>query len=265
MPLYLTYLHFYIALSYEATGRPIHSLSTARLQAFEQAKSSYDAAMSTLPQRERFLHAVKDDDSSGIQEISSFDVEAKIPYTASFDLSSRLTSRSSSLESDDYTDDGTNSRPSPLWVPEAENLNTKLTTPNQREHHQYPPTPPSTPPPQSCTVRAGLSSPKSTPSLEYIETWLQYRNIERYNAHLEDFAGMLARHMESINSLIATTKEAQSARYNARRLTSHGDDEEARAMDLRDRILKLKSTGWKRKRFDAEKYERLCEVALAEL
>lgn len=44
-----------------------------------------------------------------------------------------------------------------------------------------------------------------------------------------------------------------------------GDDDEARALDRMARIDKLRMNGWKRKRFDASRYEVLCETVMAEL
>lgn len=46
---------------------------------------------------------------------------------------------------------------------------------------------------------------------------------------------------------------------------SIGEDEEARTQDRMARIDKLRMNGWKRKRFDASRYEVLCETVLAEL
>jgi len=43
------------------------------------------------------------------------------------------------------------------------------------------------------------------------------------------------------------------------------DKEEMRRVELRARIARLKEGGWKRERFDGEKYQVLCDKALAEL
>lgn len=101
--------------------------------------------------------------------------------------------------------------------------------------------------------------------MDYAAAWLQNRHIERYNSHLADFSTMLANHLESIRDTILSTKEAQATRYSNMRVASYGDDEEAKAADLRDRIQRLKATGWSRDRFDSSRYERLCEAALADL
>lgn len=76
---------------------------------------------------------------------------------------------------------------------------------------------------------------------------------------------MLAKHIRTIDSLVQATQEAQSVRHTIKRMTSYGDDEEARARDLKARIARLKAIGWRRERFAPERYQDLCEEALAEL
>ncbi|ROV90875.1 hypothetical protein VSDG_08017 [Cytospora chrysosperma] len=46
---------------------------------------------------------------------------------------------------------------------------------------------------------------------------------------------------------------------------SSGDEDEARVQDRRARIDRLRMNGWKRERFDASRYEELCEQVMAEL
>lgn len=44
-----------------------------------------------------------------------------------------------------------------------------------------------------------------------------------------------------------------------------GEEDEARVLDRRARVDRLRMNGWKRKRFDASRYEELCEQVMAEL
>ena len=76
---------------------------------------------------------------------------------------------------------------------------------------------------------------------------------------------MLSRHIEVVDSLINSAKEAQANRYAGKRITSCTGDEEGRRADLKARILRLKMSGWERRVFEAERYRVLCERALAEL
>ncbi|KAL9123718.1 MAG: hypothetical protein Q9217_006879 [Psora testacea] len=236
----------------------------ARLQALENARSSYETAITTLPQPEIPVALGDDDESSPILESPSPDADMKEVHFHNNASCYRSASSSPSLESDDCTDDGQILKPSPMRVHQAVLFSDDCTTYSKHKRDHYPPTPPSSPLSKCYTLRAGVPFPKRSASLTYTR-WLQNRNIECYNARLQDFAGMLARHVASMDTLIATTKEAQASRHTVRPLASYGDGEEARAADLRDRILRLKAAGWRRERFDAEKYERLCEIALAEL
>lgn len=76
---------------------------------------------------------------------------------------------------------------------------------------------------------------------------------------------MLENHTITINSLIESTQEIQAHRYSVKRLPSYGGDEAAKEADKRERIKRLREIGWKRERFQPEKYQELCAKALAEL
>jgi len=77
---------------------------------------------------------------------------------------------------------------------------------------------------------------------------------------------MLSRHIQAINNLIKSTKEAQAHRYAGKRISScTADDEQGRKTDLRARISRLKMSGWERRVFEGERYRVLCERALSEL
>ncbi|KAL8920953.1 MAG: hypothetical protein Q9208_005979 [Pyrenodesmia sp. 3 TL-2023] len=94
--------------------------------------------------------------------------------------------------------------------------------------------------------------------------WLQDRSARRYNAHLTDFANMLRDHRDVVENLISDVKDIQGNK-RVKRLASFGEDREARAADLRERIVRLRAKGWRRERFSPEKYQRICALALAEL
>ncbi|KAG8527019.1 uncharacterized protein KY384_008448 [Bacidia gigantensis] len=107
--------------------------------------------------------------------------------------------------------------------------------------------------------------PRRQDSLAHANSWLQRRNIYLYNEDLADFRNLLQKHLTSIDSLIVSTSEMQAARYVPKRIYRYGDDEEARAIDLQERVRRLKAGGWSRERFDPSRYEQLCEDALVEL
>lgn len=124
------------------------------------------------------------------------------------------------------------------------------------------------------------------------------RSVSRYCEALSSLKIQVNSHMASLNQLLKADEQLQgqheqpespllydattikSAHVNRMSLSgrqrsgssmsfnstgSIGDDEEARAQDRMARIDKLRMNGWKRKRFDASRYEVLCETVIAEL
>lgn len=81
-------------------------------------------------------------------------------------------------------------------------------------------------------------------------------------------------HVASVNKQITVLQEVRKARRSNRPTLfaafSVGgidgmDMVEMKKAELKARIERLRETGWKRERFDAERYQRLCGHALAEL
>lgn len=137
----------------------------------------------------------------------------------------------------------------------------------ERKSTSSTPTPP--PPPQSSPYTATNTFATTTKS------WLQTRAQNRFNTNLLAFSEMVSNHIYSIDSLLTTVREAHANRYNkitnskahqARITTAfpgYGVDE---ALDLKIRIHRLRENGWKiGGGFEPERYQRLCERALADL
>ncbi|KAL9584065.1 MAG: hypothetical protein Q9212_002343 [Teloschistes hypoglaucus] len=115
---------------------------------------------------------------------------------------------------------------------------------------------PSTPSRPARTVSVALSSlPTTSP---YSRTRLRYDRLT------VEFADMLRGHQDAAERLISDVRDSQANRH-VKRLASFSADKEARAADLPQRIIKLRASGWKRERFRPERYQDLCEAALAEL
>lgn len=120
----------------------------------------------------------------------------------------------------------------------------------------------------------------------------------RYCETLSSLQRQVARHMSSLNELLRSDQRvlnpeqqqpespllqdatsAMTAGLNRMSIESRrrssimsfnsygssGDDDEARVQDRRARIDRLRMNGWKRERFDASRYEELCEQVMAEL
>lgn len=87
-----------------------------------------------------------------------------------------------------------------------------------------------------------------------------------FTTNLLSFAAMLTTHIAIVDSLIRVTQTTQANRAaGGTRQPSHGASEEARALDRKVRVERLRRDGWGRERFRPEKYEGLCERALEEL
>ncbi|KAI9698430.1 MAG: hypothetical protein M1836_004011 [Candelina mexicana] len=92
-------------------------------------------------------------------------------------------------------------------------------------------------------------------------SWLRSRSLQRYNAHLLALAPMLETHINTITHLISATSDAQRTRKVSPSFGSSEEEDSTR----KERVARLRERGWKRERFDARRYEQLCERALAEL
>ena len=168
----------------------------------------------------------------------------------------------SSLESDDHMIDTSFGKPLPLRITKSVKISGKHFTLIQSS-------------PQSSVRSSVESTPSAKPEIEdnsqrdasvdYTGIWLRNRGIERFNEHLDDFISTVLKNLEMVEAQISATKDAQAARYVAGRVVSRAEEDDAKGADLRERISRLKAVGWRRERFDASKYEQLCELALAEL
>lgn len=75
---------------------------------------------------------------------------------------------------------------------------------------------------------------------------------------------MLQKHIVILDTLMSNIRDIRSSK-NVKSLAVFGEDREARAADLRERIVRLRNKDWKRERFAPERYRDLCAMALAEL
>jgi hypothetical protein len=100
-------------------------------------------------------------------------------------------------------------------------------------------------------------------------------SLTRCCEHLASLRAQLARHSTSLHrqlllttqppSIPDTTAAAGEATTTSTTTTVRTGSEKARALDRQARIERLRKNGWRRKRFDAARYEELCEAVLSEL
>jgi hypothetical protein len=115
-----------------------------------------------------------------------------------------------------------------------------------------------TPRPSSPTPATFTMSTRTNTSV-----WMLDQAQRRFDALVAELAPMLERHIEAINMMIEDAVEAKTHRYVSTNVDS--GDEEKNRIARQVRIAKLKARGWKRERFNPQRYQELCAKALAEL
>jgi hypothetical protein len=107
------------------------------------------------------------------------------------------------------------------------------------------------------------------------DSFFMARSVDRYCENLSGLRAQLARHSASVDELLAGKDSegrprslflaaAETVRASSR-LSTISDSDEFRMMDRQARIERLRKNGWQRKRFDARRYEELCETVMSEL
>lgn len=95
------------------------------------------------------------------------------------------------------------------------------------------------------------------------------RCVYRYCETLSVLRSQIASHSHNLDELMGSpSKGAEAASLHSPALSHSSLDsasEEMLALDRQARIERLRRQGWHRKRFDASRYERLCNDVLAEL
>jgi hypothetical protein len=87
------------------------------------------------------------------------------------------------------------------------------------------------------------------------------RSVSRCCEHLSSLRAQLARHSTSLDQLLSSSPSQPDAGSEA---TSETTTRKG-TLDRQARIERLRKAGWQRKRFDARRYEELCEAVLAEM
>ena len=248
----------------------------SRLYHFEEAKTSYQAAALSLPAADPmiYLQGASDLESTwSMRPTSSTESEVFGCYGSSLNHCPSSphsgTSSASSVESSDLSQDRTIKMPSPLRFQKLAAGSFETTceragnSPLFHTDEQSPFTPPLANRPSS--IHGIASSSSSTNSTHRTAAWLRYLAYERYNTLLTTFAEMLSKHISTVETLIQITQEAQARKTDEKHRMSYDASEAARVADMKARIVRLKTMGWKRERFRPERYQELCECALEEL
>lgn len=253
-----------------------HSLSIAKLHALEQAKASYQAAASSLSDPDIILEIHASYDTDSLSTCSSMSLPesecwgSHIAIADTFvrhDSADGCASSPSSIEPDGVIHSSNKLRPSPLCITKVSRFDTQ---PNKRKDDRVIPKASSMPHCNTPSKRRPSTPPTASRPIfvifsNSVDSLFQLRNYDLYNDHLTSFAKMLASHISAVDLNIQKTQEAQAARYFTKRQAIYGEDQEAKAADLRARISRLRANRGQMERFAPERYQELCAQALAEL
>ena len=94
------------------------------------------------------------------------------------------------------------------------------------------------------------------------------RSVHRYRETLSTLKTQIMGHLASVEELLSTPVSPLQAAGTANsdeKKSQAVDSEELRRLERKARIERLRKTGWQRKRFDARRYEELCDAVMAEL
>ncbi|KAH8889553.1 hypothetical protein GQ53DRAFT_600533, partial [Thozetella sp. PMI_491] len=266
-PVYLVYLHFYAALSLEMCARPL-AASPYQTSLFDQARTHFDraseliqAAEAAAPTKPRAFSVLSSRSSSCHSPSESISSRAWTVGTSptnsvcSFeDLSSkaqkskRAKKVSFSLPLPQEEEEPVFRIPEPYIRPDSPTLGFEDDYFHAGAARQELPELP-----QAKPIELPLQS--EVPLLPEDDDMFMARSVSRYCETLADLKTQLANHAASL--------------HESRRGSIIGplvaEKEDLRVLDRQARIERLRKSGWQRKRFDARRYEELCDAVMAEL
>lgn len=289
-PAYLIYLHFYAACSVEMLARPLNPSSPYRVKLLQQARSHYHRASELI--------RTADESMSRSSRSSSAATTRSSQHTPSSSLSSHGSSEVSSFMGSIYSPEDTIvTKLSPPPPPAPRHPAKKRVTFDDPDHepNNEPNTRPDSPTlgldcfphaAQSSDVGESprarvLCSLPSTPEPpiedngnELAFSFIRERSIHRYCAILATLRIQLASYLASIDAQLSPHAPAAAglrsrfsfsvpARAASPESSALGD--EMRILELRARIERLRAAGWERPRFNAQRYQELCDNVITEL
>ncbi|TQV99665.1 hypothetical protein V2A60_005119 [Cordyceps javanica] len=268
-PAYLIYLHFYAATSLEMQARSLHAGSSYRLKLLEEAREHYAMASQTSEEADKNSFQIALRPTSPSSSLPS-PIESCLSHEST---STRMSSPTPSTTSNHGTRIKTKKRVAfadeieynPPVRPDSPTLG--FSDPGNGCTSPYPDIPLDPLPPCVQTIPDACPAFSPTPSVdgdefpqdmshEELPTSESRESVERYCTILSSIQRQITSHIVAIDREITASLSAKP---------SVPADEEMRALELRSRIERLRANGWKRKRFDAKRYEEFCEQVMADL
>jgi hypothetical protein len=289
-PLYSIYLCFFTASSLEMTARSLHNHSSNKLPLFQEALSFYKKAESFVEYASfsadpNLMHATRRSINSHSSVSSSIrsSVDSVFSQHSTTSTSSRPHSPTDAETPPPLPLKGppsvSSTSPSILRMKKKVSFSAKLSTlPSESELLSEETIIDAFPrPPSAEEENAPIPPEKDQLDLCTLSSYLLAQSITRYRTQLTALSKQLAYHVTSIHSQIALLSEIRKTRrsnlptafFEGGREASGAMEgvsrEEVMKVELRERINRLKEGGWKRERFDGERYRALCERALGEI
>jgi len=291
-PLYSIYFCFFTASSLEMTARSLHNHSSNKLPLFQEALSFYKKAESNVAYASfsadpNLMHATRrptqHNCSSSISSSSRSSVDSVFSQNSSTSTSSGLESPTSAENPPPLSPKGppsvSTTSPTVLRMKKKVSFSVKTSTiPTKSEFLSEETIMDAFPRPPSAEGESAQIPPeKDQQDLCTFSSYLLGQSITRYRAQLAALSQQLTYHVTSIHSQIATLSDVRrTRRSNLPNLFFEGDREassamegvsreEVRLVELRERIKRSKEQGWKRERFNPERYQILCGKALVEV
>lgn len=290
-PVYLIYLHFYAATSIEICARPLPSASPLKTGLLQQARAHFDRAASLINAAEESVirrfrpYSATSSRSSSCHSPSgsissrvwSPDTQVSSPTESvcSFDdLSAKCQSPVKRVKKVSFSlpKEETFHIPEPIIRPDSPTLGFDDAYFQAGVMRQELPDLPVSPkfqeieyPLQTIPEDDGNPSPQPEDSAHVFSA---ARSVDRCCEHLSGLRAQLKRHSTSLDELLAAPSSSTHPHQQQSRTGPAGSvkkTEELRALDRQARIERLRKCGWQRKRFDARRYEELCEAVMAEL
>lgn len=297
-PAYLIYLHFYAAISMEMSARALHTSSPHRTTILRQAETHYTRA-ATLIQSEGISARRFSQLSSSTTNSSMHSPAGSISSRASTS-STRLSSPTPSISGDDRLPSAMRNSSAP-----SRRKRVTFDAPEPVTFSDPPVVRPDSPTlgfddwlpdPKPAPLLPSASperheSPAKDETFRFGGLFIAEETTDRYAAVLADLLAQVDTHIAAVRSELAkpeptsgrSTPEASSptsgwaspdfrasfsslrGSYVSPRASFSSDVTAGDNEEMRERIDRLRQSGWRRRRFDVGRYEALRESVLAEL
>ncbi|KAK2598988.1 hypothetical protein QQS21_005522 [Conoideocrella luteorostrata] len=275
-PVHLVYLRFYAATALEMQARAIHHSSPNRTVLLKQAYEHYRIASDLAKQADLDIaqpsSRINTPFYSGLHSCSGSNASNASRSTTSTRMSSPAPSLSSldeafkpSLPARKKKRVAFCDEPlvEPIIRPDSPTLGFDEWLGRSSPEPVFPesilksvkPAPAPAPAPTAISVEDALSTPDLSEP-EDIDPFFHTRSIHRFCTILSSIRRQITSHMTTLDIEIAACQIPTVPAFA---------NPEMKALDVKARIERLRACGWKRARFDAQRYETLRENALADM